>query len=340
MHYSISSYSFINAKLSAIKSRLLKENDYEVLVSLNSLEEMIDKLEKTYYKRYIEELSVFVSGSKLIESASNKWLVSLYKDLSKFVPPSDREKINVMLHRHEIRNLKLLISAKIRGVEWDVVENLIVPIYPLSSYRRFYESDFKDILRFTEVGRDILGLKLSNLWRGKERIMKSLLKEGRNDIFIFSSLELYYAYYLENTIKPLSRMKPAKILLYEQDLKNIGVLFRFLEEQRGEEELLENLLEGGTISHKDLLKAYVNEAYRKELIERFGVKYDEDLFKVEHELFLKVSKMKREFTYVKPGLEKVLGFFMLAESEVERLGFIARAKEMGIDNESVWRLVL
>ena len=338
--FSSTSYPFINAKISAIKSKMLTKDDYEALIALDTIDEMVDRLEKTYYRESIQKLSVYLNGSELVESSSYKWLVEVYGKITRYMPEKDRKLANIFLNRHEIRNLKLLISAKIREKSWEEVEPLIFPISDIVDYRRFFDTEFRTILKTVDIGRELLNLRLSNLWKGKERIMNELIKSGRNDIFVLSSLELYYGYYLEKYLSPYQNLVPIKLLLLEQDVKNLSLLMRFKEKSKSEEELIENLLYGGTLTTDKLLRAFKDTAYLNRLIKSFGANPEEDVFKIEFDMYLNIIRKKRSFKYKVLTLDRILGFFMFAESEAERLRFIARAKEMNINKSTVAEMIL
>ncbi len=334
------SYSFLNAKISAMKSKMLTKEDYESLVSLDTIDEMIDRLEKSYYREAIQGLSVYLSGSELVESSSYKWVVSTYKKLVPYLQGEDRKLADVFLNRHEIRNLKVLLSAKIRNKEWEEVEPLIFPIHDIVDYRRFFDSEFKGMLKTIDLGRELLSLKLSTLWKGKEELMNSLIKEKRHDILVLSSLELYYSYYLDNYLKPHRNISPVKFLLLEQDVKNISLILRFIDQGKSEADLMQNLLNGGTLPTYSLLRAFSDENYRNKLVKSFGADPSDDAFKVEFDMYLNIARKKRAFRYKILSLDKILGFFMYIESEAEVLRLIARAKEMNIEKSSVLELIL
>ena len=333
-------YGFLNAKVSALKSFMLKKNDYEILINLESVEEIIERLERTYYRDFLEELSPFLKGSELVEGAALRWLAHLYKKLSRYINEEDRDMLELLRNRHEIKNIKLLLSYRITNKPWEEVKHFLIPISDMNKYRRFYQEESPSRgLRYLELGKEMLSLSFSKLWQGKEEIMKKLL--ANPEIYVLASVELFYSYMLKN-LKAKKAKKIIEILRKEIDIKNLSLMMRFKSEGKSEQEFFTNILAGGMLSLRRLLNAYKNEKEMNALLKDYGVKEQSlsNPSKAEFEMYHKlVNEKKRAFINVL-SLEKILGFFFLAEVEVENLKLIARAKEMGIEKERVKSLII
>lgn len=333
-------YGFLNAKVSAIKSKMLKSSDYAAIVELEDVNQIIEKLARTYYKDYLTKLSPYLSGSQLVEAASRKWLAEIYLRLAKYIPSDDRILAYALMNRHEIRNLSLLISAKIKGRSWENIEELIFPLNDLVYYRRFYrEENIYKALKYIPMGRNVLSLEISNIWKGRENVMNSLLKGGNMLVYLLATLELYHAYYLKEYLSKYKNIFAVKLLFREKDIRNISVMLRFKAENKGLEEYLENVLLGGELGEYELLKAYKNKDFLDYIIKKYKANPLDDYYKIEFDMYLEILKSKRKSMKKILSLDRVAGFFLYAESEIELINLISRGKEMNIGNKYLKELI-
>ncbi len=327
---------FINSKIMGIKARMLKDEELKTLALLESIEEVIERLEKTQYKEVIEENSLYMRGGKLVEFSCYKWVVGVINKISKYFTKNQLSVSNLFLKRHEIKNLKLLISSKVSGKSWEEVEPLLFPLMSPSYYLNLFKSDYSKMLQKTEIGREISKIKTSELWRGKEQIMEKLLRSGEMPLFLILSLELYYGVYLENLSKSNLSGKPLQILRKEQDIKNLNLLFYFKEKGKALEEFLNSTFRGGLLKEEELARAWKNEDYLERILRKYKTSISSEMPGLEMKLGL--IKEKREFNYP-IGFEKVLAFFLFLESEAELISYIARGKEIGLDKETILRVL-
>jgi V/A-type H+-transporting ATPase subunit C len=104
-------YGYMNARIRAMKSRLLAHTVLENLILKPDLESMITELERTSYREEIEKASVLYSGMLCIEVALRKDFTNAFRKILEFAQGEKSEfYIRILLTRWDIQNLKTMRS--------------------------------------------------------------------------------------------------------------------------------------------------------------------------------------------------------------------------------------
>ena len=120
-------YAYINARIRAMKSRLLDTSFLEQLINKPDLDSLIAELEKTTYREELEKAGVLFSGITRIEVAIRKDLVKTFRTILKFISGEEAERfLTIILHRWDVQNIKTIIRGKkIQESPSEILECLI-----------------------------------------------------------------------------------------------------------------------------------------------------------------------------------------------------------------------
>jgi len=127
-HYLVSDveYEYLNARIRAMKSRLLARKELEALSSKLDIGSLIDELENTPYRQDIEDASVKYTGLACIEAALRHNLGKTFQLIHSFVKGDDAETlINLFLNKWDVQNIKTILRGKnIHEVPEEILESL------------------------------------------------------------------------------------------------------------------------------------------------------------------------------------------------------------------------
>lgn len=133
-------YSYTNTRIKAMKSKLLKKEDFQKFLKM-SLPEIARYLQETEYSREITELSVKFSGANLIEYALNRNLENTFAKILGFALQHSKSQIRLYLRRYDIANIKTILRGKFSHVPDEQISNELVACGELS--RAFLERAIK-----------------------------------------------------------------------------------------------------------------------------------------------------------------------------------------------------
>lgn len=107
----MSDYDYGNARLRAMKSRLLSTRDLEKLAEVGNLQALIAEMVKTPYREPVEAALARVSGLECISSALHSDLESTIKKIRRFYDGRAGEMVGVVLRAYDVRNLKAILRG-------------------------------------------------------------------------------------------------------------------------------------------------------------------------------------------------------------------------------------
>lgn len=109
-------YEYSNARLRAMKSRLLTTRDYHMLAGSGTLERLLTALTRTPYAESIE--ATLVRGGELvaINAAFSHNLLATVSKIRRFFAESERQIVTTALRIYDVHNIKAIL----RGVENNV----------------------------------------------------------------------------------------------------------------------------------------------------------------------------------------------------------------------------
>lgn len=121
-------YDYGNARLHAMKSRLLNRRELDALVGAGSLQGLIAMLAKTTYQKSIESAMARFSDMDSIEDALRNNLENTVGKISGFYTEDAREMVNLILRNYDIQNLIAILRGLSNQVPASEIVKSLLPI--------------------------------------------------------------------------------------------------------------------------------------------------------------------------------------------------------------------
>jgi V/A-type H+-transporting ATPase subunit C len=119
-------YEYTNARIRAMKSRLLDRKELEELAGKLDVESVINQLEETPYRGDIEDASVQYTGLACVEGALRRSLSNSFRLILSFVKGEDAQTLmQIFLNKWDIQNIKTILRGKnIHESANEIIESL------------------------------------------------------------------------------------------------------------------------------------------------------------------------------------------------------------------------
>jgi len=124
----MSGYDYGNARLHAMKSRLLTRSELEKLVALDNLHVLIAALTNTAYRKSIGVALARTSGMSCIAEALRNDLINTLVNIRKFYQGQAGEIVAVVLRKYDIHNLKAILRGIGKSVPAGEILASLLPI--------------------------------------------------------------------------------------------------------------------------------------------------------------------------------------------------------------------
>ncbi|MFZ5910603.1 MAG: V-type ATPase subunit [Chloroflexota bacterium] len=121
-------YDYGNARLHAMKSRLLSSRELDMLVNAGSLQGLISSLTKTAYQKAVEGALTRTSGMDCIEDALRSDLENTVGKTQGFYTGSARKMVAIVLRAYDIHNLKAILRGLSKTVLAGEILKSLLPI--------------------------------------------------------------------------------------------------------------------------------------------------------------------------------------------------------------------
>ena len=121
-------YAYGNARLRAMRSRLLAEADYSDLLAKTGIEEVITALTDTPYKDDVETALMRVGGVRCVFEALRANLTRTLRQVREFFEGEPRTLVDVLLRRWDRHNLLTILRGQSQEVSPETVLSAIVPV--------------------------------------------------------------------------------------------------------------------------------------------------------------------------------------------------------------------
>jgi V/A-type H+-transporting ATPase subunit C len=121
-------YEYGNARLRAMKSRLLSRRALHDLAETESLQGLIAALTKTAYQKSIEAALTRYTGMNCIDEALRTELVATVGKISTFFHEETRRLIALVLRSYDVENLKAILRGLSRNVSSAEIISVVLPI--------------------------------------------------------------------------------------------------------------------------------------------------------------------------------------------------------------------
>jgi len=335
-------YAF--ARVSVMKSKLLKKDDYDKLMKMKT-NEFIKFLEETEYKKEVDELAVRHSGMELLELAVNKNLTRTYEKLKRITEEGLKELIQLYLKRNDLWNIKTVLRAIFVKEKTEFLEDVLIPVGSLK----------KDLLmEMAKQGTVKEALELLAKTKNYKPYASEILALPTENLM---EVENWFTVHYYNDVLKVAEVLPEEgtlfrnFLISEISILNLVTLFKLKKEGLPAKEIEKYLIKVETSSLKKrvvelLLNASDMETAFQALEKtRFSdaakdgfaeYKQNSSLIVFETALYKKLLQDSILLLHQHPlSIDVILGYMFAKSVEGKNLKMIMKGKELGIKDEII-----
>ncbi|MBP7119860.1 MAG: ATP synthase A1 subunit C [Methanolinea sp.] len=341
-------YAYVNARIRAMKSRLLDRALLEQLINKPDLDSLIAELEKTSYRGELEKAGILFSGINRIEVAIRKDLVRSFRTILNFIKGEDAETlITIILHRWDIQNIKTILRGKkIQASPTEIFECLI-PAGELD------EAALTELVKQPDVKAVIdLLATWGFVYSHPLTLHFKEFTETRDMMVLEYALDTFYYEDALSVIKS-DESEDARILkrliITEIDITNIKTILRVIRDRIDHEEARSYFIKGSTEFDIEKLTSLVRIGTIEGVLKKLEQTPYQFLTKVppEYVAVEKISAFEKELEnyLVKKAISQFLGdplsiaipiaYIWAKYTEVTNIRVIARCKASGMSEKDL-----
>lgn len=340
-------YGYINARIRAMKSRLLPHTMLENLILKPDLETLISELGRTPYREEIEKASVQYSGMLCIEVALRKDFTNAFRKILEFAQGEKSEiYIRILLTRWDVQNLKTILRGKNIHVPPNEIMECLVPAGELD------EATLIELVKQPDVKAviDLLAMWEIEYAGPLIRSFKEYLENHDLAILEYAIDRFYYEHALD-VVQGVSYNDQIirQMIAIEIDVTNIKSVLKMIRDKAPVKEAREYFLEGGIALDGDKLLSLAKAGNIRAAIQLLqGTPY-EFLTKIPEGVFIheKISVIEKELDkyLVRKGVSMFLsdplsiaitvGYLWAKFNEVTNIRIIARCKTAEITEKEL-----
>jgi V/A-type H+-transporting ATPase subunit C len=191
-------YSFINAKIRAMKSRLLRDSFYQLLLETTHLDAFVKALMETDYSRELSEVDMKTPDISEVIAALDRNLIDTYKTILQFFKVrTENDFIRIILSRLEIENIKIVIRGKFKGITSVMIADNLIPAEGVSSL------NFEELINSRDVEHFVALLAKTRYERPLSDALPVFERDRRTAV-LERPLDALYYLDLVRSIKTLS----------------------------------------------------------------------------------------------------------------------------------------
>jgi len=216
-------YPAVNAKLKALSSKMLMENDFRNLVELDSVQEAFNYLySNTYYQEYLEEFSGKEIHRRQLELKLKKSIVLSEDFLKKYLSSNLKDFIIHYFKKFEIEDLKIILRTILLENDEDYLSDNLTYI------ARNKDINFENLIQASSYNdlqtalKDVYYSEVLNEFADQYQKNKNLFPiEMTLDFYYFSELDKLSSKLSNNDQKYVKEVVGTQI-----DLLNIQWIYR------------------------------------------------------------------------------------------------------------------
>lgn len=353
-------YGYSNARVRAMQAAYVSDAMLREMLTVGSVDEIVELLERTTYKEDLIQLSLKFRGEELVELALSANFARFAQKLRKSTPSQGKKPLEALLSRWDVRNLKTVILGKKLGKKFDEVSPLLVAAGTLdkAGLQRMLEAkdgyEFYGILRASAFGRAMLDTPIGSI-PGLQRIRRLMMMgESQTIEGLDKLLDGYYFYLTSQAVVPTDADSAAvaKMLSAEADAKNLSTVLRLRTAGgNGTENLRGRIVPGGAITAREWEALYLGEDYDSRLLhisKALGMHADlvelakkGSISNIEIALEQKSAhESLRAMRRMQMSLGAIVGAIVLKEQEMSNIRKIVRGKALGLPKERITQMLV
>ncbi len=339
-------YGYSNARIKAMQAELLSKKDFDSLIDLNSLKEIISFLDRTGYKKDLVDTVLDSSGANQVELALGKNLARTLKKLVKVSPKNAEKTLKGLFERFDVLNLKTILLAKHLNEPKEKIEPFLIDLGNLSP------GLIQRLLEKKTVVETINALNATVYGKTLNSLLKQYNDSGEVTIFL-TALDKHFYNNLPSLVQGFfgDEKKVFELLKLETDINNSMNVLRALKAGVSREKIKSLILDGGNVSREKfelVFKAKDFESSLKVIEKILGEKGLADVYSKEKRLSLIESKLEKSlaekslnaFKRSNLSLGALVGFMYLKEQEVNNIRKIIRAKQFNLNKDEIKKMLV
>ncbi len=349
-------YGYSNARAKAMKGDLLKSAALDEMIKVQTVDAMVELLQRTVYRDDLVAVSIDHSGSHLVEFAGSRNFMRMVAKLRRITPKDDLPAVKALLRKWDIMNLKTIVNGRRLNKPYKEIRPYLFPVggFTEEDFERIAGADkdqlFNEIKR-TAVGSEMLALSTADFSRQMWDTFRNALKNMDMFVQLGTILDAYTYLFMHKALSEVHGKDirlVRRLLESEIDAKNILIVER-LKSYGFEPERIQNyIIHGGTLSPafirslidaKDLSAAV---SLAKSKFRRLELKEGEvKLPDLEIALEKAVAAEKSvAFHRSILSIGSILCILLLKEEELHNLRKIAKGKEFGLPEREIKEMLV
>lgn len=350
----MSDFDYGNARIRAMKSRLLTRRELEALVESRTLAAFINGLAQTAYRKAVEAALARASGMECIAEALRIDLVNTLGRVASFYPERAREMVNIALRGYDLHNLKAILRGLDKNVPPGEILSALLPVGELK-YATLVE------LSRAPGARGVVDMLASmNLPYARPLLRLRAEHPGAGVTEMELALEKWHYQQAFNRLKETNQSETALFvaLQLEADIANVLTALRFAHAP-GERRVVggrmgvldfERLFVGpGRLSFATLARAASQEKVAAAVEVLAGSPYEQSL-RAGLEVYARSNRLSAFEKQLRKyrlhwlaaliikdplGIGVVLGYMSLKSNEISNLRWIANGINLGLKTEAI-----
>jgi len=332
-------YAYVNARIRAMKGRLLDRSALEHLINKPDIESLISDLEKTSYREELERAGVQFSGIHRIEVAIRKDLIRAFRAILGFIKDDERENLlTLVLQRWDVQNIKTILRGKKIHAPANEILECLIPAGELD------EAALTELVKQPDVKAviDLLATWGVPYARPLTRNFKEF-SETRDMLVLEYAIDTFYYEHSLSILKSKDTDDNRIIrdmLISEIDINNLRTVFRVIRDRMDREEARRFFMKGSPELDIETLYAMVKTGTMESALKQLEQTSYRFLTQIPHEYVAaeKISAFEKELEkhLIKKGVNQFLGdplsiaipigYIWAKVAEVTNIRIIARCK--------------
>lgn len=349
----MSDYDYGNARLRAMRSRLLSRRELEILAETGSLQGLIAALTKTVYQKPIESALTRFTGMNCIDEALRNDLINTIGKISSFYQEETHKTITLVLRTYDIDNLKTILRGLSKNAPSGEIIAALLPVGELKI------GTLRELARLNNP-REAIDLMASQSLPFAAPLLKLRAEHPGAEFFEMElALDQWHAHETHQALRSQEEETPlANAFALDADLANILTILRFVHDPRerdvlrnklGSEELAPLFIRAGKIPVEMLSTASKQDAISSAVESFAGTAFESalraglEIYSHSNRLSDIEKKLRRyrleQLAWLMPkdplGIGVVLGYIALKVNEIGNLRWIARGINLDLKAEAI-----
>lgn len=330
-------YSYINAKVRAMKSRLLNRADFKNLAGVAGQDGLVECLKTTSYGEKKEHFPPSFDG--MIEMYY-KDLFNCYRKIIKSISGDRKRLIEHLYRKYELENLKLILRIVCSGKSHKKSEGLLLPTGESQNFSAIH------LLQARSADEVLTQLKGTSYY---EPLENALFRFEQEKVTFPLEMALDLSYYkglwlIASSLGHRDQKITKKILGVQLDALNIIWIFRFKEAYlfSPEEILNYSLMQGCLLSQKTRIKLAYSVDQKDMVSNLTGTPYQGFLSGVHDPEVCYVKLLSYALSVARKNwrgfpfqIGTVLDYLLFKEIEVKDLISLTEAKRLNLSHKMV-----